>query len=99
VTSREEEARQARKVVARAIRRLDILEWVGFAAAAGLAIGGGWAVAWLLQAPTGLAFRPTWVVASLVLFVVPGGISLMLMRREERKRLEEIRQRLEDEDG
>ena len=84
--SDEEEARVIREVAARAIRRLDLLEWVLFIGSALLAIGGGALVAWVLSASAELEFRPTWIVASIVLFVVPGLIALLHARREEHRR-------------
>jgi hypothetical protein len=60
-----------RKDLNRAIRRLGILEWVMLAAAAALALGGGWLTAWLLQG-WGLPFRVTWTLASVLLFGIPG---------------------------
>jgi len=79
-----EAAEMARVVARRAIRRLDILEWVIFFAGAALATLGGALAAWLLSAVAGWDFRTTWIVASLVLFVVPGTIAVIQIRREER---------------
>lgn len=81
-----ETARRAGEVARRAIRRLDILEWVTFLAAVVVAVVGGAAVAWLLAQPGGTAFRITWAAASVLLFVVPGGIVVLRMRRAERDR-------------
>ncbi len=64
----------------RAIRRLDALEWVILFAAVGFALGGGALVAWIVSAGTGLAFRPTWIVLSILLLVVPGSIVLLRER-------------------
>ena len=92
--SEEERARATREVTARAIRRLDVLEWAIFAGAGVLATVGGALIAVLVATPLGFGFRPTWLVASLVLFVVPGVIALTILRRDERrraKRLEQLR--------
>jgi uncharacterized membrane protein len=69
-----------REEIERAIRRLDALEWVILGAALAFALGGGALVAAMLSAGTGLAFRPTWIVLSLALLVVPGGIVLIRER-------------------
>jgi hypothetical protein len=79
-----EAAKVTREVTRRAIRRLDVLEWVILAAAAGLAVGGGGLVAWLVAGESARAFRLTWVVTSLVLIVVPGAFAFGSIRREER---------------
>lgn len=80
----EREAQAVHEVAARAIRRLDILEWVILAAAMLLAIGGGAAVAWLVAPTLSFGFRPIWAVMSLLLFVVPGVIAIRRMRKDER---------------
>jgi uncharacterized membrane protein len=64
-----------RRIAARAIRRLDVLEYAILGAAAVLAIIAGALVAVLLDGTTGLPFRPTWIVASLLFFVVPAGVA------------------------
>lgn len=80
-----EAAELARVVARRAIRRLDILEWVIFVAGAGLATLGGALAAWLLSEIAGWEFRSTWIVASVLLFAVPGTIAIIKIRREERE--------------
>lgn len=97
--SEREAARVTHEITARAIRRLDILEWVILAGAAGLAVLGGAVLAWLLYVPLGVSFRTVWIVASLVLFVVPGVISLARLRRDERKHKIENNGRNEGNDG
>lgn len=77
-----EAAQAARQVTRRAIRRLDILEWVIIAGAMLLATAGGALVAWVIGDSSGFGFRPTWVVVSLFLFVVPGSIALFRLRRD-----------------
>jgi hypothetical protein len=79
-----ETAERVGQVARRAIRRLDVLEWVGFLAAIAAAVVGGAGVAWLLTTPGSAAFRMTWIATSLLLFVVPGGIAILQMRRAER---------------
>jgi enoyl-CoA hydratase/carnithine racemase len=86
-SQREEEAAKAtRDFTRRAVRRLDMLEWVVLAAAVGLAVGGGAAVALLLAHGSPVAFRATWVVTSLILFIVPGAVVLLRLRREQAER-------------
>ncbi len=98
--SDEETARLTREVTSRAIRRLDVLEWFIFLGAGVLATIGGALIAILLAGPLGFAFRPTWVVASVILFVVPGAIAMTILRRDERRRarrLEQLRAERENE--
>jgi len=67
----------------KAIRRLNVLEYVILAAAFLLALGGGWAAAFILSTGTRLPFRLTWAVFSLLLLVVPG---LLVFGKEHMKR-------------
>ncbi len=79
----EREAAKATSDFARkAIRRLDVLEWVILAVTMGLAIGGGALVALIIERGSGLAFRATWIVTSLILFIVPGAVVLWRLRKE-----------------
>lgn len=80
----EREARAAREVTARAIRRLDLLQALLLVGTGVLAVGGGALIAWLLAARAGLPFRATWIATSVVIFVVSGGISLVRMARAHR---------------
>jgi uncharacterized membrane protein len=79
------EALRARRVAQRAIRRLDFFEWLIFLVVAGVATVGGAMVAWLIAPPAGWDFRWTWIGASLLLFIVPGTIALIRIRRDERE--------------
>jgi uncharacterized membrane protein len=79
-----EAAELARIVAQRAIRRLDILEYVMFFAGAVLATVAGALAAWLLEGIAGWDFRTTWVWGSIVLFVVPGTIAIIMIKRDER---------------
>ena len=74
--------RGVRRYMARAVRRLNILEYVILAAAAGMSLGGGALVALLLSELADAPFRATWYISSLLLFSVPGFFVL----RRERKR-------------
>ena len=80
-----DEARRVQEVTQRAIRRLDVLEWVMWIGGIVLAVAGGAVVAALSSAIAGWPFRPAWIGASLLLFVVPGGIALIVLRMEERR--------------
>lgn len=68
-----------RRDMARAVRRLNILEYVILVAAAGMSLGGGALVALLLRELTDAPFRILWFISSLVLFSVPG---FFVLRRE-----------------
>ena len=74
--------RGVRRDMARAVRRLSILEYLILAAAAGMALGGGALVALLLNELTGVPFRVSWFISSLLLFSVPG---FFVFRRETRR--------------
>jgi hypothetical protein len=77
-----EKVEAARKVMERAIWRLNILEYVIIAGALLLALVGGALVAWVLHAAWAMPFRLTWAVSSLLLFIVPGGsVYLRELRR------------------
>ncbi|MFG1690877.1 hypothetical protein ACGF5M_01770 [Gemmatimonadota bacterium] len=73
----------ARKVMERAIWRLNVLEYLMLGMAAALSLGGGALVAWILQTSFGVPFRPSWVIASLFLFIIPG---LVVFGREWRRK-------------
>ncbi len=94
-----EDAQLAQVVARRAIRRLDMLEWVIFAVGAGLAAAGGAVIAWMLSGLAGWDFRSTWIGASLLLFVVPGVLSIMQIRRDERTDTRGTQDKQESEDG
>jgi uncharacterized membrane protein len=94
-----EAAERAQEVAQRAIRRLDLLEGVLIAGGALLALALGALVAWVLAGIAGTPFRPVWMVASLVLFVVPGVLAIMRIRREEaadQRRTAQLRENDED---
>lgn len=80
----EESAARLHAVAQRAIRRLDVLEWVIFAVGAALATLGGVVVAGMLSAMAGWDFRSVWIGASLLLFIVPGTVTIVRIRRDER---------------
>ena len=78
-------SREVRKVAERAIRRLNVIEYVILGAAAVLALLAGALAALLLQ-PMGLPFRPTWAVASVAIFVVPAAVAYLRERKLERQK-------------
>ncbi len=79
-----EAAERAHEVTQRAIRRLDLLEWVVWGAGAIMAMVAGAVVAWVMEGLVGWSFRPTWMVASMLLFVIPGGAAIIKIRKDER---------------
>jgi len=81
-----EASKATREVTRRAIRRLDVLEWIILAVTAALAVGGGGLVAMIVVGRSAPEFRGTWIVTSLLLLVVPGVVVLVKNRLEERKR-------------
>ena len=97
--SEREDARRVSEVARRAIRRLDLLEYVIFAAGAVLALLGGAAIAWVFAGMGLWDFRSAWIGASLVLFVVPGAITLIRIRLEERAEARHPVSNQEDDDG
>jgi uncharacterized membrane protein len=99
--SREDQelARLTQEVAQRAIRRLDVLEWFILAAGVLLAVAAGALVAWMLAGPTGLGFRSLWIAASLALFVVPGGVAIMRIRRADREAATRAGTLKQDDDG
>ncbi len=78
------EARAARKAMTRAIRRLNVLEWILLGAAAIASLTGGWLAALLGRSAFDLPFRATWLIASLLLFLIPGGVAMVAERRSRR---------------
>ena len=79
-----DDARAAREVMNRAIRRLNVLEWLLLGAAAIASLAGGWLAALLGRSALGLPFRATWMAASLLFFLIPGGIAWAAERRSRK---------------
>jgi hypothetical protein len=94
-----EASRVAREVTRRAIRRLDVLEWVILAAAVGLALGGGALVAWILAGSSSRTFRSVWMITSVLLMVVPGVIVFTRLKRDQLREARELDKPRKDEDG
>ena len=65
-----------RREMNRAIWRLNLLEWVMLFTAAGVAVLAGWLVAWLFR-DIGMPFRLIWILASVLLFAIPGASVLL----------------------
>ena len=86
-----DEAGAVREVTGRAVRRLGWAETVLMLAAGLMALLAGAVTAWLVTDLTGVAFRLVWIGASLIFFVVPGGLVLIRTRREEAARKERLR--------
>ena len=78
-------SQQVRRVAERAVRRLNVLEYVILAAAAVLALLAGAVAGFLVEAAFGLPFRPSWAVASLALFCIPAAAAYLRERRLERQ--------------
>lgn len=68
------EGEMVREVTARAIRRLDLLEYGILGVAALLAVVAGALVALLASELTPLPFRTAWTVASIACFVIPAAL-------------------------
>lgn len=64
-----------------AIRRLNVLEYLILGGAMALALAAGALTAWILQNETGVSFRMSWMVASVLFFAVPGIVVLVRERR------------------
>lgn len=73
--------RKTRRMMERAVGRLNLFEYVLMGSAAIVALLGGAAIGWFLQNAAGIPFRVSWFVSSLLLFVVPGAA---VLRREAR---------------
>ena len=84
-----EDVQAAREVVSRAIKRLNLLETLIMGAAVIVALVGGWLGALLARSAFGLPLRTTWMVLSVLLFVVPGALAWMMERRKRRQARDE----------
>ena len=94
-----EEAERVQAVARRAVRRLDILEWVIFAVGGVLAALGGAFIAWMCAALAGWDFRSTWIGASLLLFVVAGATAIVQIKRDERTTTTQTEAKRKRDDG
>ena len=82
----EERAKLARETMRRALWRLNVLEYLILFLALLLALGGGGLVAWILSTAASFPFRLTWGLASLLLFIMPGGSVYLREFRRGRNR-------------
>jgi len=82
-SSEKKAAAVARVVAARAVRRLNVVEYLLIAAAGGLSLGAGAVAGFALEAVAGLPFRAMWAASSLLFFVIPG---VVVFGRERRAR-------------
>lgn len=80
-----EDVEEVRQVVSRAIRRLNVLETLILGAAVVIALAGGWLGALLAHSVVGLPVRTTWMVLSLLLFVIPGVLAWTMEKRRRRQ--------------
>lgn len=94
-----ETVERARAVTRRAVRRLDILEWVIFIMGAALSVGGGLVMAWIVTGFTGWDFRWTWIGASLMIFVGAGGAAVLKIRKDAREDAVRLAALRGDDDG
>ena len=78
----QEDVRVTREVAARAIRRLNVLEWVILGGAGLIAVVGGALASWLIAAQLKVSFRLTWIGLSMLLLAVPGLIVILRSRRD-----------------
>jgi len=80
--------------------RLNLLEYLILLLAVLLALGGGAVVAWIFSTTTSLPFRLSWIVASLLLFIVPGGMVYLLeLRRVPKRRKPDLKSEPKDPNG
>jgi len=73
----QEDVRVIQEVAARAIRRLNVLEWVILGGAGLIAVLGGALVSWLIAAQLKVSFRLIWIGLSMLLLAVPGLIVIL----------------------
>jgi len=78
-----QEAEAARQALSWVVGRLNVLEFLILFLALILALLGGALVAWLLSPFLPLSFRWFWAVASLLLFILPGGFVYLREFREK----------------
>ncbi len=73
----QEDVRVIQEVAARAIRRLNVLEWMILGGAGLIAVLGGALASWLIAAQLKVPFRLTWIGLSMLLLAVPGLIVIL----------------------
>lgn len=75
-TEMSEELDGVRRDLNRAVRRLSVMEYVILLGIVALSLAGGALLALLVEAAFGFPFRTTWIVASILFFVLPGAVIL-----------------------
>lgn len=78
---------ETRKMMATAVRRLNLFEYLLLGATMMLALLGGAITALVLQVALEFPFRISWTVASLLLFIIPGA-AVYLKKRTQPQRLD-----------
>jgi hypothetical protein len=73
----QEDVRVIQEVAARAIRRLNVLEWMILGGAGLIAVLGGALASWLIATQLKVSFRLTWIGLSMLLLAVPGLIVIL----------------------
>ena len=68
----------------RIIRRITLLTWGLWGAAAALALAGGALLAWMFRGLGGLSFAALWVMLALVLVAIPAGMHVVMRAMERR---------------
>jgi uncharacterized membrane protein len=76
---------KTRRMMATAIRRLNALEYVILGGAMALALLAGALTGAMVESLTGSYFRVTWIVTSLLFFIVPGALALKREREAQRE--------------
>ena len=95
----QEDVRVIQEVAARAIRRLNVLEWVILGGAGLVAVLGGALVSWLIAAQLKVSFRSTWIVVSILLFAVPGLVVILRAGRDGSKSTVISKLKIKEKDG
>ena len=76
------EAEASKQALTWVLRRLNVLEYLILFLAGILALVGGALVGWLVSSSSGLSFRWSWAIGSLLLFILPGGFVYLREFRE-----------------
>ena len=69
----------------RILRRITLLTWGLWGAAAALAVAGGALLAWMFSAPAGLPFTTLWLIITAGLVAVPAVLHLAARFTERRR--------------
>ena len=77
IRTNKEDAGAVGEVAARAIRRLNFLEWIILLGSVLVASVGGALVSWLIAPQFEVPFRLIWLAVSVLLLVIPGLVILL----------------------